>query len=139
MSLECTLTVKKSPCIWHGDLPSKVFAGVSSIRIVSRSFLKMQEAIRIVRAATLDHPCLLLGDGVCEGGAVEQNLPGVACAAVNPDLNVVVRRRDWLRFAYKRQTAVVACEQFAGKKVLQMVARNQGVASKTCWSLLSGE
>ena len=61
-----------------------------------------------VLAAAFDHPGLFLGDGVGQGRAVEHGLPCVARAVVNPDLNVVGRRREWLRTADDPQTAVVA-------------------------------
>src|ERR1019366_3859801 len=87
----------------------------------TRSLPKERLAILDVVASALDHPGLFLGDGVGQGGAVEHDLPGVARAVVNPDLDVVGWRRKWLRLADERQTAVVAREQFAWKEVLQAV------------------
>jgi hypothetical protein len=85
------------------------------------SLPKERRAILYIVAAALDHPGLFLRDGVGEGRAVEYDLPGVTRAVVNPDLDMVGRRREWLRIADERQTAVVACEQFAGQEVFQAV------------------
>ena len=62
--------------------------------------LKEGLTIVYVPAATLDHPGLFLGNGVCESRAVARGPPRVARAVVHPDLNVVGRRREWLRIAH---------------------------------------
>src|SRR4051794_36601744 len=86
-----------------------------------RSFPKERLAILYVLATTLDHPGLFLGDGVGQSRAVEHDLPGVARGVVNPDLNVIGRRREWLRIVDEPQTAVVTGEQLARQEVFQAI------------------
>src|SRR5437879_3753210 len=83
------------------------------------SFQKEGLPIKNVLTAALDHPGLFLRNGVGQSRAVEHDLPGVARAVVNPDLDVIGRRRKWLWIADDAQTAVEAREQFAGKEVFQ--------------------